>query len=186
MKIKQSLAALTLVTVFGVSFPVAAFAATVSPRIIRVSQQMDFSPYVYGLLLLTAVLLCVIAALSIQVFRLRQNLKLIGKGLYDIGAHTGADSAESFLDYCDIETPEEFAFYAEQSNKIVEEAITRLCNKPPYVPRHQRVLEVGAAENADTPHIRLLPEMKYARKKAAHAPSLEIPEELEELLRKIS
>jgi len=186
MKIKQSLAALTLGVGFCVTAPVAAFATTVSPTFTPANERMDFSPLVYALVLLTAVLLCLIGVLSYQVHKLRKNQKLIGMGLYEINNAMGASSLEPIFDYGQIETPEEFMFYSEQSFKTVEDAIIRLTAKKPYVPKHQRKEEPGTETNTEQPHIRLLPEMKYARRKAAHAASLEIPAELEELVRKIS
>ncbi|MCL2529903.1 MAG: hypothetical protein FWE41_06180 [Coriobacteriia bacterium] len=186
MKIKHSLAALTLVTTLSATLPVAAFATAANPTFTPANEQLDFSPLVYALVLLTAILFCLIVVLSFQVHKLRQNQKLIGRGLYEINNSVSASSLEPIFDYSQIETPEEFILYSEQSFKTVEDAIIRLTTKKAYVPKHQRREEPVIEADAKQPHIRLLPEMKYARRKAAHAAAPEIPAELEELVRKIS
>ena len=166
--------------------PVAASTTAVVPDFVAANEQMNFSPYVFSLLLLTAMLLCMIAVLLYHVYELRQSQRLIGRGVFNLDSSRDAQILEPIFDYRQVETPEEFIQYTEQSTLAMQEAIARLSVKPKYVPRHQKKEEEVPAETTNLPRIRLLPEMKHARRKAAHAAEIQIPEELEELLRKIS
>jgi len=147
---------------------------------------MEFSPHIFVLVLLVGLLLSMVAVLLHQLYKLWQTQMLVGRGIFDVDAYLNTQDLEPIFDYGQVETPEEFIFYTEQSTLAMQGAVARLGNKPKYVPRHQRLEMNGVEDGTDQPHIRLVPEMKHARRKAAHAAAIEIPVELEELLRKIS
>jgi len=187
MKIKRSLAALILVIIPCITLPVVANAATVSSEYVPASEQLEFDPLVYMLVLIAASLICLLAVLLVEIDRLRRKELLIGKGLYDFNAALPDQINVTSFDYSKMETPSELINNSVQSYAMVEEVINRLSTtKPPHVPRHQRRIDERLESILYRPHIRLVPEMKHARWKATYVPLHGKPNELEELLRKIS
>ena len=190
MKIKRSLVVLNCVIALCIALPAVAFAATDLPDTLPALEQLHFTPLLYTIVLLCAVLLCLVIVALVQVYRFREKRVLIGQGLFELRDILTAQGEESTFDYSQIETPDELnGNYSAQTDLVVEEAINRLCREARYVPRHRKELleQEGQQEgSARLPHIRLVPEMKHARRKTDTPLPPPVPNELEALLRKIS
>lgn len=187
MKIKRSLVVLVVVLFFCLAVPVVAHALALYPERVPASETMDFTPLLYIIELLSVVLLCLVVVALVEMSKLRAKQKLIGRGTFDLNAAASDRDSDYSFDYREIETPDEFSGYSEQSILAMKEAVSRIGEKKDYVPKHLKKQEEAAVDAPVQPRIRLVPEMKHARRKAVYTASYtEVPAELEELLRKIS
>jgi len=187
MKIKRSLVVLLFVMFLCIVLPVVAYAATIYPEPIYAVEQLSFTPLIYVIVLLSAVLFSLSVIAAVRFNQLKQKYLLIGRGFYDVDAISSSQEVESIFDYSQIETPDEFLDYHEQSDLARQEVSERMTEKPKYVPKHQRALFEDIDDTADLPYIRMLPEMKHARRRIEEPAPLQIHfEELDELLWKIS
>ena len=206
MQIKRSMgmACVLFISLFMLSG--VAFAAPVVPSALPATEQLSFDPLVY-LTLLLAVL--TFSSIGVSVFffaRYKKQSKLIccctecPDHPAKLWRHEEQGYEDGF-DYRLIETPQELAAsHSKQSDMAVEAAINRLVsNRPPHIAKHKRQL---LAKEALKLHIKLVANMKHARKHnsvvaavpasslplstvAPVVPLLEVPEELEHVLRKI-
>ena len=253
MRYKCSLAILGFLIISCMAVPAVAYAATVTSDTASPTGTMNFSPLIYIILLLVAILLCLAIVAIVQYLKYREKKKLIGPGLFDLNlaldsfckvttydysqmetpeellgynqmeapeellGYNQIEAPEELLGYSQIEKPEELlGNYSDQRTLAVEEAISRLVEEHHYVPRHQRMTSGQREDVIPLPRIRLVPEMKHARRMNAEpvqsgssqsgltqagprqaaprqaermqaGPTLiEVPLELEILLRKIS
>ncbi|MDR2035636.1 MAG: hypothetical protein LBP91_03055 [Coriobacteriales bacterium] len=167
--------------------PLSAFVAS--------AEQINYAPLAFGSVII-GLLLCLIIVALILYAQNHSKRKLIGQGRFDLDVSVYTERGEGMFDYSQIDTPEELnGTYTGQSDLLVEKVIRRLEQqeaaaeqekRAAYVPRHSRVQNAELQLTAPIPCIRLVHEIKDTRKIREMATTADVPEALNELLRKIS
>ncbi|MCL2808372.1 MAG: hypothetical protein FWD27_09550 [Coriobacteriia bacterium] len=187
MKIRYCLVVLGVYVLSNFALPAAAYANPTSTDIASAIMGSDFAPFIYLFVLATAAVLFMIAVAKVKKREATDTDVCFDQGSSDFDAASTELNPYLSIDYSQIETPEELvSYHSQKRTSRAEYAASRRSTHKRYVPRHQKAAAANSEDRAQMPYIRLVPEMKHARRAKAHDKSADKTNELPVLARKIS
>jgi hypothetical protein len=190
MKIKQSLVILfTIAATIAVSTG-RAFAADYLPAMLGATEQLHFDPLLYATTLLAALAFCSFVACLVFYRKYCTQKNLVCHNSACQNNPEARQNSDGVFDYRQMETPKEFAVVQSQQSAYALQGAQGVRISQPDMSQPARVGKHEVGYVASPPHILLMPDMRAPRAYRAPtpvpAPALEVPAELEYLMRKIS